>query len=155
VALLSGRNFETRDYEEEIAEASFERLKKGVFNFMSKTHFDRLTMILRSAGFVTSNLIRSKNAVNFAYIIYLRGRAENMDAAELERLVRRWYVPCVRHEFRKNIRPSSGRVHRGPSRRAGQPVGKRLRDQSERGSRSALSKLPFRRPSKKPAFHCR
>ncbi|MBC7285449.1 DUF262 domain-containing protein, partial [Hoeflea sp.] len=95
VALLSGRNFETRDYEEEIAEASFERLKKGVFNFMSKTHFDRLTMILRSAGFVTSNLIRSKNAVNFAYIIYLRGRAENMDAAELERLVRRWYVMSV------------------------------------------------------------
>lgn len=95
VALLSGRNFETRDYEEEIAEASFERLKKGVFNFMSKTHFDRLTMILRSAGFVTSNLIRSKNAVNFAYIIYLRGRAENMDSAELERLVRRWYVMSV------------------------------------------------------------
>lgn len=95
VALLSGRNFETRDYEEEIAEASFERLKKGVFNFMSKTHFDRLTMILRSAGFVTSNLIRSKNAVNSAYIIYLRGRAENMDAAELERLVRRWYVMSV------------------------------------------------------------
>ncbi|WP_420567698.1 GmrSD restriction endonuclease domain-containing protein [Thalassovita sp.] len=95
VALLSGRNFETRDYEEEIAEASFERLKKGVFNFMSKTHFDRLTMILRSAGFVTSNLIRSKNAVNFAYIIYLRGRAENMDAASLERLVRRWYVMSV------------------------------------------------------------
>lgn len=95
VALLSGRNFETRDYEEEIAEASFERLKKGVFNFISKTHFDRLTMILRSAGFVISNLIRSKNAVNFAYIIYLRGRAENMDAAELERLVRRWYVMSV------------------------------------------------------------
>lgn len=95
VALLSGRNFETRDYEEVIAVASFERLKKGVFNFMSKTHFDRLTMILRSAGFVTSNLIRSKNAVNFAYIIYLRGRAENMDAAELERLVRRWYVMSV------------------------------------------------------------
>lgn len=95
VALLSGRNFETRDYEEEIAEASFKRLKIGVLNFMSKTHFDRLTMILRSAGFVTSNLIRSKNAVNFSYIIYLRGRAEKLDAAELERLVRRWYVMSV------------------------------------------------------------
>jgi hypothetical protein len=95
VALLSGRNFETRAYEEEIAEESFERLKAGVFNFMSKTHFDRLTMILRSAGFVISNLIRSKNAINFSYIIYLRGRAEKMDAAKLERLVRRWYVMSV------------------------------------------------------------
>ena len=95
VALLSGRNFETRDYEEEIAEVSFMRLKRGVLSFMNKTHFDRLTMILRSAGFVISNLIRSKNAINFSYIIYLRGRAEKMDAAKLERLVRRWYVMSV------------------------------------------------------------
>ena len=92
VALLSGRNFETRQYEEEIAEDAFARLKTGIFNFMNKTHFDRLTMIIRSAGFVTSKLIRAKNAVNFAYILYLRGRAEGMPAADLERLVRRWYV---------------------------------------------------------------
>lgn len=95
VALLSGRNFETKQYEEAVAEESFAKLKAGVFNFMSKTHFDRLTMILRSAGFITSSLIRSQNAINFAYIIYLRGRAENMLAADLERLVRRWYVMSV------------------------------------------------------------
>lgn len=95
VALLSGRNFETKQYEEVVAEDSFARLKKGVLSFMSKTHFDRLTMILRSAGFITSALIRSQNAINFAYIIYLRGRAEGMPAAELERLVRRWYVMSV------------------------------------------------------------
>jgi hypothetical protein len=33
-------------------------------------------MILRSAGFVQSDLIGGQNAVNFAYILYLRGRAE-------------------------------------------------------------------------------
>ena len=49
-------------------------------------------MILRSAGFVTSNLISSQNAVNFAYILYLRGRVEKMAADDLERLVRRWYA---------------------------------------------------------------
>ena len=92
VALLSGRNFETKDYEDAIVEQSFGRLKKGIFAFINKTHFDRITMILRSAGFVTSSLIRARNAVNFAYIIYLRGRAENIPAANLERLVRRWYV---------------------------------------------------------------
>lgn len=92
VALLSGRNFETKQYEEAVAEEAFARLKTGVLNFINKTHFDRLTMILRSAGFVTSNLIRSQNAINFAYILYLRGRAEGMPAADIERLVRRWYV---------------------------------------------------------------
>jgi hypothetical protein len=92
VALLSGRNFETKQYEAAIAEESFAKLKLGVLNFINKTHFDRLTMILRSGGFIISNLIGGQNAVNFAYILYLRGRSENVPAADLERLVRRWYV---------------------------------------------------------------
>lgn len=95
VALLSGRNFETKQFEEAIAEASFGKLKKGILAFINKTHFDRITMILRSAGFVTSDLIGGRNAVNFAYILYLRGRAQGMPAADLERLVRRWYAMSV------------------------------------------------------------
>lgn len=95
VALLSGRNFETKQYEEAIAEESFGKLKKGVLAFINKTHFERLTMILRSAGFVTSDLIGGRNAVNFAYILYLRGRSEGMNATDLESLVRRWYVMSI------------------------------------------------------------
>lgn len=95
VALLSGRNFETKQFEEAIAEESFGKLEKGILAFINKTHFERLTMILRSAGFVASDLIGGRNAVNFAYIIYLRGRAEGMPAADLERMVRRWYAMSV------------------------------------------------------------
>lgn len=95
VALLSGRNFETKQFEETIAEESFRRLKSGILSFMSKTHFDRITMILRSAGFVSNGLIGGRNAVNFAYILYLRGRAENVPAADLERAVRRWYAMSI------------------------------------------------------------
>lgn len=92
VALLSGRNFETKQYEESIAASAFSSLKMGVLDFMNKTHFDRFTMILRSAGLVVNNLIGGRNSVNFAYIVYLRGRADGVLSADLERLVRRWYV---------------------------------------------------------------
>jgi len=95
VALLSGRNFETKQFEDAIAEDAFGKLKKGILAFMSQTHFERITMILRSAGFVTSDLIGGRNAVNFAYIVYLRGRSEGMFAADLERLVRRWYAMSI------------------------------------------------------------
>lgn len=95
VALLSGRNFETRQYEEIIAEESFARLKQGILRFMNKTHFERFTMILRSAGFITSDLFGGQNAINFAYILYLRGRAENVPPAELEQLVRKWYAMSI------------------------------------------------------------
>ena len=95
VALLSGRNFETKAYEDAIAEDSFRKLKNGILAFVSETHFDRITMILRSAGFISSDLISSQNAVNFAYILYLRGRKEHVPPAELEKLVRRWYAMSV------------------------------------------------------------
>lgn len=95
VALLSGRNFETRQFEDAIAESSFAKLKQGILSFIKQTHFERHTMIIRSAGFVTSNLIGGQNALNFAYIIYLRGRTENIPPPDLERLVRRWYVMAI------------------------------------------------------------
>lgn len=95
VALLSGRNFETKQFEEAIAEASFGKLKRGVLAYINKTHFNRFTMILRSAGFVTSSLIRGRNAVNFAYIVYLRGRAEEVPAADLGQLVCKWYAMSI------------------------------------------------------------
>jgi hypothetical protein len=92
VALLSGRNFETKQHEEVITERSFEQLKCGILSFVNETHFARFTMTLRSAGFVSSSLISSRNAVNFAYVLYLRGRKSGIPASELERLVRRWYA---------------------------------------------------------------
>lgn len=95
VALLSGRNFETKQYEEAIAEDAFARLKNGIIAFMNKTHFDRLVMILRSSGFLDSSMIRSRNAVNFAYILYLRGRSDGLPADDVERMVRRWYVMSI------------------------------------------------------------
>ncbi len=42
VSLLSGRNFETRTYEDSIAEKSFATLKAGVNNFINETNFKRL-----------------------------------------------------------------------------------------------------------------
>ena len=95
VALLSGRNFETREYEEAIAEGSFKRLKGGILNFMNETHFKRFVMILRSAGFVDASMIRSQNAINFAYIAYLHLRSQNTPAAQIETWVRRWFVLSV------------------------------------------------------------
>src|SRR5439155_25782153 len=95
VALLSGRNFETKQYEEAIVEDSFRRLKQGVSRFINETHFKRFIMIVRSAGFVDESMIGSKNALNFAYILYLTLRDEGVPAAEIERYVRRWFVLSI------------------------------------------------------------
>lgn len=95
VSLLSGRNFETKNYEEAIAEASFARLGEGVLDFINEHHFKRFVMIIKSAGFITSTMIRTQNALNFAYIVYLRLRAQGVHDGKIESLVRRWFVMSV------------------------------------------------------------
>lgn len=92
VSLLSGRNFETRTFEAEIAQESFTTLKKGVTNFISETNFKRFLMIIKSAGFISPKLIRSKNAINFAYVVYLKLKALGINSVEIESYVRRWLV---------------------------------------------------------------
>ena len=60
VALLSGRNFDTKQYEDAIIQDSFTRMKAAVLRFMNETHFKRFLMIIRSGGFVDASMIGSK-----------------------------------------------------------------------------------------------
>ena len=92
VALLSGRNFETREFEEAVEEESFAKLAEGIKRFINETQFTKFVMIISSAGFLTSDLISSQGALNFAYTLYLRCKREGIDPAEIEQIVRRWYV---------------------------------------------------------------
>jgi uncharacterized protein with ParB-like and HNH nuclease domain len=95
VSLLSGRNFETRTYEDSIAESSFATLKIGVNNFINETNFKRFLMIIKSAGFIDPKLIRSQNAINFAYIVYLKLRDLGVNSVKIESFVRKWFVYSI------------------------------------------------------------
>jgi len=95
VSLLSGRNFETRTYESEISQQSFITLKKGVLNFINETNFKRFLIIIKSAGFISPDLIRSQNAINFAYIVYLKLKDLGVNSVAIESFVKRWFVYSV------------------------------------------------------------
>jgi len=95
VSLLSGRNFETRTYEEEIVKESFATLEKGILNFINETNFKRFLMIIKSAGLISPKLIRSQNALNFAYILYLKLKSQNYNPADIGTYVRKWFVLSI------------------------------------------------------------
>jgi len=95
VSLLSGRDFETREYKEEIITSSFKSLNDGVLAFINETNFKRFVMIVKSAGIITPQLIRSKNALNFAYTLFLLLREKEIDGSEINRIVRKWLVLSV------------------------------------------------------------
>ena len=95
VSLLSGRDFETREYREEIVEDSYKKLYEGVKAFVSQTNFERYIMILKSAGIIDSSLIRSQNVLNFGYILFLLLRERNIAHNIIERLVKRWIIMSI------------------------------------------------------------
>jgi hypothetical protein len=95
VALLSGRNFETRSYEGSIAEASYTKLSEGLSAFVNQTNYQRFIMIIKSTGLISKKLISSQNSLNFAYALYLKLREDGMGEAETQGYVKRWLVMSI------------------------------------------------------------
>ena len=60
VSLLSGRDFETREFKIEIEEDSFKQLHEAVLQAVNQTNYERYLMIVRSIGIVRKSLIRSQ-----------------------------------------------------------------------------------------------
>ncbi|MCD8297656.1 MAG: DUF262 domain-containing protein [Prevotella sp.] len=92
VSLLSGRNFETRVFEQRIEENTYRELKAGVMDFINETNFKRFIMIVRSAGFCHTKLVRSHNVLNFGYILYLKLKSRKYTFEKIEKYVRKWIV---------------------------------------------------------------
>jgi len=92
VALLSGRNFETREYEDEIVTKSFELLEDGLVTVVNKTNYQRFLMIVQSTGLIDHKLIASKNALNFSYALYLHLREIGMSDPQTQKYIKRWLI---------------------------------------------------------------
>ena len=95
VSLLSGRDFETREYREDVIEDSYATLSSGINDFVNQSNFERYIMILKSAGAIRDDLIRSQNVVNFGYILYLTLKQRNIRPDSIEKQVRRWIVMSI------------------------------------------------------------
>ena len=93
VALLSGRDFETREYKQEIATKSFDTLASGVSKFVYRLRFEHFKQdILRAAGFIDKNDLTAKNAINYAYAMYIRAHDIGDVGAKTDSLIRRLFV---------------------------------------------------------------
>lgn len=96
VSLLSGRDFETRDYNEEIAEESFSKLTEGIKHFMHQYYFEQFILAIKSAGFINSKLINSQNALDFSYVVYLKlALSGEVDKTKIKRCVAKWFTMSI------------------------------------------------------------
>lgn len=95
VSLLSGRDFGGREFKEEIAQESYNKLYDGVMKYVNKTNFERYIMIVKSTGIIDKTLIRSDNVLNFGYALYILLRDKKINSNIIEKVVRKWIVLSI------------------------------------------------------------
>lgn len=96
VAMLSGRDFETREFKEEIVETTYQDLEAGVNNVINGYNFTQFMLAVRAAGFTSKKLVNSVMAIDFAYAVYLiLQESKETPVDEIKSLVQRWYVLSV------------------------------------------------------------
>lgn len=93
VSLLGGRDFETREYKEVIAEESFTKLTAGVIDFMNQYTFSNFVLGMKAAGFISNKLINSQMTLDFAYTLYLLLNNEpTIEKSQIKHYVAKWFV---------------------------------------------------------------
>ena len=95
VQLLAGRDFETRDFREDIAEQTFQKMYDGVTHFINEYNFKQFMQTIRGAGFISPKMITSNMALDFAYALFLMLQDSDVPVANRKRIVQRWYVLSI------------------------------------------------------------
>lgn len=93
VSLLSGRDFETKEFREDIVADSYQKLDRGILNFINEYNFAQFVLSIRGAGFISSKLLNSAMTLDFAYTLYLiLLDAPEIPNDQIKRLVQKWFV---------------------------------------------------------------
>lgn len=92
VSELSGLDPETRKIDEERIPGAYRKLGDALLEIVRQSHLERFVLMIQSIGFVSADMIGSKNALNFAYALYLRLRSLELSEPERAQVVKRWFV---------------------------------------------------------------
>lgn len=93
VSLLSGRDFETKEFREDIVTDSYQKLEHGILNFINEYNFAQFVLAIKGAGFVSSKLLNSAMTLDFAYTLYLiLLDTPEIPNVQIKRYVQKWFV---------------------------------------------------------------
>lgn len=93
VSLLSGRDFETKEYRDDVSASSYEKLDIGIQNFINENNFKQFILALKGAGFISRKLLTSSITLDFAYTLYLILHDDvSIPKNQIKRYVQKWFV---------------------------------------------------------------
>ena len=92
-SIIRGRDMETGEFSEELRTKQFNKLKLTLPIILNNTNWQSFLKILIGSGYKDEELISSKNAILYSYILYLVGKQNfNTEKHELQKIIGRWFV---------------------------------------------------------------
>lgn len=92
-SLLRGRDFETREYNEELKQRRFVDLEEFVENGLDNTTWHDYINLIQSLGFKHKDLITSRTNFFYSYAFYLIGKYKyHIEYHQLDRIISRWFL---------------------------------------------------------------
>lgn len=90
--LLRGKNLETGKYSEETRNENLTIFKNALDIVLNLNNWHAFLNCVNNAGYVSSKLIASTNAVVFSYVLYLIGKTEyKVESVRLNKLISKWF----------------------------------------------------------------
>ncbi len=95
VSLISGRDFEARNFSEEGMNANYEKMKYGASLVFNKSNFQRYLMILRDMGMRNSGKLglMGHGVFNFGYMLFLYlSQNTSFPKSQIDSYLKRWII---------------------------------------------------------------
>ena len=90
--LLRGKNLETGQYSVETRTENLTTFKNALESAMNLNNWHAFLNCVSNAGYVSSKLIASSNAIVFSYVLYLIGKLEyKVDSVRLNKIISKWF----------------------------------------------------------------
>lgn len=93
VSLLSGRDFVTREFKEDIVEDSYYKLGEGIKVFINEYNFNQFVLAIKGAGYKSSKQLNSQMTLDFAYMLYLKLLKDTtIPRDQIKHHAQKWFV---------------------------------------------------------------
>lgn len=90
--LLRGKNLETGKYSDETRNQNLTVFKSALEDVMNLNYWHAFLNCVSNAGYVSSKIIASSNAVVFSYVLYLIGKLDyKVDTVRLNNVISKWF----------------------------------------------------------------
>lgn len=93
VSMLSGLDPETREFKSGLIDEAYDRFESSLDFLVKKYQMKQFVILMQSTGYLNSGMLTSRNAVNFAYALFLKlSEDKELNDFQRRKVVRRWFV---------------------------------------------------------------